>query len=201
MKLNFETLCSAAVLCFAGNVFAMDSNPLNDGPLNNENSNRLISISQTNARNCSNSDNEILFETFCDFSAKSIEDPVKELEDYCRDKKIGEIKYEFGCGSKGFSCQIKIGSQTYDNGEYFKSKFETIETEPSGTWTVGSGGKAAAKKAIAQHVYNAFNLAEKVGVSEKDAIEALMQVKNEKVSVKNALRNAFDALIAKARNK
>ncbi|MBO7454344.1 MAG: ankyrin repeat domain-containing protein [Alphaproteobacteria bacterium] len=48
MNLNFKTICSAAVLCFVGNVFAMDSNSLKENSSNSKEFSQFIPIRQAN---------------------------------------------------------------------------------------------------------------------------------------------------------
>jgi hypothetical protein len=53
MNLNFRTVCSAAVLCFAGNVFAMDFDSLKDSSSNSGSFSQLRSIEQASSKDLS----------------------------------------------------------------------------------------------------------------------------------------------------
>lgn len=92
MKLNFKILCSAAVLCFAGSVFATNSNPLKNSSPDGEV--RLIPIKE--------------HEGF----VPSKESPIDILNGHCKAHGLS-LKFEYGVLGKEWNCTVIINDKKY----------------------------------------------------------------------------------------
>ncbi|MCR4556115.1 MAG: hypothetical protein K5766_04880 [Alphaproteobacteria bacterium] len=93
MKLNFKILYSAAVLCFAGSVFATNSNPLKNSSPDGEV--RLIPIKE--------------HEGF----VPSKESPIDILNSHCKAHGLS-LKFEYGVLSgKEWNCTVIINDKKY----------------------------------------------------------------------------------------